>query len=244
MLWGVDEPFHPVFLSGCRCNGGLWCVSESAWHCHCVCTQPRLWALSWWVPWLQLVISRGASLSKRAWVGLVTFPWIRYARTSLIFKPLVLISRGHPLIRRKYRIMWGFETPAVKTLPLDYDPSRSSFTAPRKPRAKHRSLITEQGGRCWLAERCLYASLHRVALSPFISQTISQSTCFSLHTSKGEKDTAVCRVSHVAAESERARERHTHTRTEQLSIEVRQVYQAEALERTSQLCFCKGQSEA
>lgn len=209
--------------------------------------------LSWGVPWLQLVISRGASLCKRvychAWVGLVTFLWIRYAWTLLVFKPLVLISRGHPLIRRKHCIMWGFESPgntdsqntAIRVTSL-LRSQQKLFYCPAEA-TRQASLSDKGAGGPLLAGRTLSLCKSPSSGSVTVHQPNHQSTCFSLYISEVEKDAAVCRVSHVAAESERAGEGHTHTRTEQLSIEVRQVHQAEALERTSRLCFCKGQSE-
>lgn len=111
--------------------------------------------------------------------------------------------------------------------------------------ATQQALLSDNGaGRLLLAGRTLSLCKSPSSGSVTVHQPNHQSVnlFFPLHQRGRERH--CCVQSESRCSGERAGERVTHTHTEQLSIEVRQVYQAEALERTSRLCFCKGQSEA
>lgn len=181
--------------------------------------------LSWWVPWLQLVISRGASLCKRvcchAWVGLVTFLWIRYAWTLLVFKPLILISRGHPLICRKHCIMWGFESPGntdslnnAITVTSLLRSQQKLFYCPAEA-TRQASLSDKGAGGPLLAGRTLSLCKSPSSGSVTVHQPNHQSVnlFFPLHQRGRERRCCVQSESRCSGERASGRGTHSHTRS-------------------------------
>ncbi len=184
--------------------------------------------LSWWVLWLQLVISRGASLCKRvcchAWVGLVTFLWIRYAWILLIFKPLILISRDHPLIRRKHCIFeilkpwkhWQSKNCHLSSIPATI--AAEALLLPRRSHTKRRSL---GAGGPLLAVRTLSLCKSPSSGSVSVYQPSHQSInlFFPLHQRGRER--RCCVQSESRCSRERASGTHSHTHWSQTSLSSR-----------------------
>ncbi|KAL1266171.1 hypothetical protein QQF64_001846 [Cirrhinus molitorella] len=104
--------------------------------------------------------------------------------------------------------MRGFETPTVKTPPLDYDPDRSSFTAPRQA-----SLSDNGAGGPLLAGRALSLCKSPSSGSVTVHQPNHQSVnlFFPPHQRGRERHCCVQSESRCSGERASERERHSHT---------------------------------